>query len=168
LAKHNAIKNPTKVEPKKTTKEVRKDIKKGRIPTSVCPYNPIKKRNKIIATASFKALSPKIKMYNRLSTFIGNKLKTVTGSVEEIKDPKTKHSINVHPTVAKSLEKIYIKIEIEKVDQKPPTMANPRIGIIFWKNIRRCIENPPSKMIGGSNTNEKNSAFNCMFLFSGS
>jgi hypothetical protein len=79
-------------------------------------------------------------MYNRRSTVAGKSERTVTGSVEEINDPNTKHSINDHPDTVKIREKSHIKIEITKVEKKPPNIANPRIGIMLLKNMLRWIE----------------------------
>lgn len=51
----------------------------------------------IIEIASFKILSPKIKIYKILSTPISLKIpNTATVSVADIKDPKAKHILNVN------------------------------------------------------------------------
>ena len=79
-------------------------------------------------------------MYRRRSTVAGRRERTVTGSVDEIKDPKSKHSINDHPEAVKIREKSHMRIEITKVEKNPPNIANPRIGIMFVKNMLLWME----------------------------
>lgn len=64
----------------------------------------------IIEIASFKILSPKIKIYKILSTPISLKIpNTATVSVADIKDPKAKHILNVNCLMNNKTYNIYIK-----------------------------------------------------------
>ena len=91
----------------------------------------------MIATASFKADSPKINMYSLLSTFEGMRDKTVTGSVEEIMEPKTKDSTKERGNI--NFEKKNIMSDVTKVEYRAPAKANANIVKILLKKETRFI-----------------------------
>jgi hypothetical protein len=108
-------------DPMNTPALAKTDIKNESIPNPVLAKE-VKTLYKIMATASFRADSPKIIMYNRRSTFAGRRAKTVTGSVDDINDPNTREDMNDNsPSIAKL--KPYIRIDVTKVEYNAPANA---------------------------------------------
>ncbi len=105
---------PTRNEPVKTPALASTDMKNEPAPKSDSERD-VKNRYRIMDTASFKADSPNINIYSRLSTFEGKSESTVTGSVEEMIEPKTRDEINESfPSIA--VLKPYISSDVTKVE----------------------------------------------------
>lgn len=105
---------PTRNEPVKTPALANTDMKNEPAPRSDSDKD-VKNRYRIMETASFKADSPKINMYSRLSTFEGKSERTVTGSVEDMSEPKTRDEIkDSFPSIA--VLKPYMRSDVTKVE----------------------------------------------------
>lgn len=127
------IATPQRQLPRKTPLEVSIERKIGPGPSPICgSAMEVKNLYKMMETASFKALSPKISIYKRLSTLVGSNDNTVTGSVELIKHPKTSDSIKLSGRT--SLLKKNIRKLVTKEEYRAPTNDSPTIVPKFLKN----------------------------------
>jgi hypothetical protein len=99
-------------------------------------------------------------MYNLRSTLEGNNARTVTGSVEEIKEPKTRDSTKDQGKT--SLEKKYMRTEQTKVEYNAPMKAMEKMVRKLVKKETRWRVKPPY-----SNIRERKNRFRLGVLLPG-